>query len=102
MKKTNNTLKAIIEAYEQDRKTPFKPNRAFFSHIRIGSRRFWQLVRNEKPMMFDEMIRLSKYFGVHLLELHECTLKFVPKGTDLTIQPKPNILEKQGMVRAKA
>ena len=79
MKQSNNRLKTILKAYENDRKMTFKPNRAFFSHIGIGSRRFHQLIRNEKPLMFDEMQRLSEYFGVHILELHECTIKFLPK-----------------------
>ena len=77
MKYTNNRLKTILEAYEKDRKTPFKPNRAFFTHIGIGSRRFWQLVRNEKSLLFDEMQSLSKYFSVHILELHEDTMKYM-------------------------
>ena len=78
MKELNNRLKEIIEHYEKDRKTEFKPNRSFYSHIKIGSRRFHQLIRNEKSLMFDEMQRLSDYFDVHILELHESTKKYLP------------------------
>lgn len=79
MKQAKNRLQTIVQAYEQDRKTPFKPNRAFFSHIGIGSRRFYQLIRNEKSLMIDEMQRLADYFNVHILELHDTTIKFLPK-----------------------
>ncbi|WP_375561225.1 hypothetical protein ACE193_01340 [Bernardetia sp. OM2101] len=77
MKIPNNRLKEIIRSYEKDRKTEFKPNRSFYSFIQIGSRRFHQLIRNEKPLQFDEMQRLSEYFGVHILELHESTVKYL-------------------------
>ena len=32
---------------------------------------------NEKSLLFDEMQSLSKYFSVHILELHEDTMKYM-------------------------
>lgn len=74
-----NRLNIVINDYEAEKKTPFKPSHEFCKFIGIGKRRFHQLIRNEKPLMFDEMQRLSEYFDVHILELHECTIKFLPK-----------------------
>ncbi|WP_375562143.1 hypothetical protein ACE193_06220 [Bernardetia sp. OM2101] len=99
MNETKNTLKAILEAHEKQTKMPFKPNRAFFTHIGIGSRRFYQLIRNEKPMMFDEMQRLAKYFNVHIFELHECTLKYLSEDNPLSQKNKPDY-KKLGLIKS--
>jgi len=81
MKIPKNRLRLIIETHELVRKTPFKPTHEFYKFIEIGKRRFYQLIRNEKPLQFDEMQRLSDYFGVHILELHECTIPFLNPKT---------------------
>lgn len=78
MNTPQNRLNIVINDYEAEKKTPFKPSHAFYKFIKIGKRRFHQLMRNEKPLMFDEMQRLSDYFDVHILELHESTIKFLP------------------------
>ncbi len=72
-----NRLSEIIQSFEVDKNLPFKPNRNFFNNISIGQRRFHQLIRNEKALQFDEMQRLSDYFSVNILELHESTMKYL-------------------------
>ena len=73
----SNNLSQIIKIKESKENNDFKPNRQFFKDVGIGQKRFWQLVRNEKSLLFDEMQSLSKYFSVHILELHEDTMKYM-------------------------
>ncbi len=73
----SNRLEAIIMDYESRIKTNFKPTRDFFKYIGIGHRRFYQLIRNEVSLTFSEMHSLANFFGVHILELHECTTKYI-------------------------
>lgn len=76
-----NRINTIIKENEEATKTSFKPTLDFFKFIGIGRRRFYQLVRNEVSPTFLEMQRLSDYFGVHILELHECTIPFLNPKT---------------------
>ena len=70
-----NRLEVVINEYcKNHHLNKFKPNRAFFLHIGIGQKRFWQLVRNEVEMTFGEMNRLSEYFDTPLSELHTVTV----------------------------
>ncbi len=79
-----NKLSQIIESKESKENNVFKPNRQFFKDVEIGQKRFWQLVRNEKNLTILEMKRLSTYFGVHILELHDFTIKYLSnKSTEL-------------------
>lgn len=73
----SNRLEAIISDYESNLNFTFKPTRKFFKDIGIGHRRFYQLVRNEVSPTFEEMCALANYFGVHIWELHEKTIKLL-------------------------
>ena len=75
--KTKNRLDAIIKKNEEQTKQNFSPTLDFFKHIGIGRRRFRQIVRNEVSPTFSEMQILADYFGVHILELHESTVKYL-------------------------
>ena len=74
-----NRLNDIINSHEEQQKTKFKPTREFFKHLKIGHRRFYQLVRNEVSPTFAEMQRLADYFGIHILELHDTTIQYLPR-----------------------
>ena len=70
----HNRLALIVAEFELQRKLHFKPTLDFFKHIKIGRKRYHQLLRNEVDITFQEMIRLADYFDVDVLELHERTL----------------------------
>ena len=75
----SNNLSQIIQSKEHKESILFKPNRQFFKDLGIGQKRFWQLVRNEKNLTLLETKRLSEYFGVHILELHDFTIPFLSR-----------------------
>lgn len=74
-----NRINKIIKANEEQTKTTFKPTLDFFKLIGIGRKRFYQLVRNEVSPTFAEMQRLAEYFNIHILELHDTTIQYLPR-----------------------
>jgi len=49
----------------------FQPNRNFYNETKIGQRRWWQLYFGDKPIMQDEYLALTRYFGITLQEAFE-------------------------------
>ena len=94
-----NNLSEIIKVKENKENIPFKPNRQFFKDIGIGQKRFWQLVRNEKNLTLLEIKRLAEYFGVHIWELHDFTMKYIPKGIAKIKQEKDEFYNSLGLVK---
>ncbi len=76
-----NRINEIIKANEEQTKTTFKPTLDFFKFIGIGRKRFYQLVRNEVSPTFAEMQKLAEYFGIHILELHDSTIEYLPRDS---------------------
>ncbi len=96
-----NRLNDIIAAYEEKQNISFKPTRKFFKQLKIGHRRFYQLIRNEKPMQFDEMQSLSEYFKINILELHEDTIKYLSdEYAPLKEKTRFGYLERLGLVKS--
>ncbi|WP_338814992.1 hypothetical protein V9L05_07575 [Bernardetia sp. Wsw4-3y2] len=94
-----NKLSQIIESKESKENNVFKPNRQFFKDVEIGQKRFWQLVRNEKNLTILEMKRLASYFGVHILELHDFTLKYLSEDNPISQKNKLDY-KKYGLVKS--
>ncbi len=95
----SNNLSKIIKIKEGEENVSFKPSRQFYKEIEIGQKRFWQLVRNEKNLTLLEIKRLSEYFGVHIWELHDFTMKYIPKGIAKIKQEKDEFYNSLGLVK---
>ena len=96
-----NRINEIIKANEEQTKTSFKPTLDFFKFIGIGRKRFYQIVRNEVSPTFEEMQRLSDYFNVDILELHESTIKYLSdEYAPLKEKTRFGYLERLGLVKS--
>lgn len=95
----SNTLSQIIKIKEGKENIPFKPNRQFFKDVCIGQKRFWQLVRNEKNLTSIEIKQLAEYFGVHVLELHDFTMKYLTQPTKLK-RDRDDLYERLGLIKS--
>jgi Mg2+ and Co2+ transporter CorA len=95
----SNTLSQIIQIKENKENNDFKPNRQFFKDVGIGQKRFWQLVRNEKNLTSIEIKRLAEYFGVHILELHDFTMKYMSEPTKLK-RERDDLYKRLGLVKS--
>lgn len=98
----SNNLSQIIEIKEDTENVAFKPNRKFFKDMGIGQKRFWQLVRNEKNLTSLEIQRLAEYFKVHILELHDFTMKYLPEGITKLKREREDLYNRLGLVNNKA
>lgn len=65
-----NTIKKIIDELETE-VLKFRPPASFYEKIGINKKRFWLLVRNEKPATVDELQAIANYFKVTFWELIE-------------------------------
>ena len=66
-----NKFKHLIEEIENKYLISFKPTRQFYESVKIGQKRWHQILRNEKEPMIDELKRLAKYFGLSINDLIE-------------------------------
>jgi hypothetical protein len=62
------TLAQLIKKGETD-SLRFSPSNEFYRNIQIGKKRFWQLIREEKPANTDELHRIARYFEVSVKDL---------------------------------
>lgn len=74
-------LEKIIKSKEVD-SLKFKPERDFYQKVNIRQRRFWQLVRGDKPATITELKAIAAYFNVHFLDL------ILEKDEQLNTQPQ--------------
>jgi hypothetical protein len=65
-----NAIKKIIDELETE-VLKFRPPASFYEKIGINKKRFWLLVRNEKPATVDELKAIASYFKVTFWELIE-------------------------------
>lgn len=63
-----NRLKQVIEGLERPN-FPFKPQKSLYKTLKIGRRRFWQIMRNETQPTIDEMENIAQYFGIDKTDL---------------------------------
>ena len=63
-----NKIAKVIETKENE-SFRFRPTNEFYYKIKIGRKRFGQLLRNEKPADLSELERIADYFNVSVEDL---------------------------------
>ena len=63
-----NKIESIIKSQETEM-LKFRPGNEFYKRIGINKKRFWQLIRNDKPATIDEIKIISDLFNVEITEL---------------------------------
>ncbi len=63
-----NKIEYIIKSKETET-LKFRPSNEFYSKLGINKKRFWQLVRNDKPATIDELKKIANLFEVDITEL---------------------------------
>lgn len=59
-----NTLKQLIEQWENRNLTKFRYSRQMKDHIGINQKKFWCLVRNEIEISEGEKVRIANFFKI--------------------------------------